>query len=185
MDVTEPQHRADRFLDPASDPREGGARLGDERATLNEYLRGQRLTLQVKCDGLDAAQLASRAVEPSTMSLLGLVRHMAEVERGWFRRRFAGLEVPRRYQTDADPDADFHAAAADPAAVDEAWAAWRDEVAFAEQFTLDHDLDFIGRDSEGEPVSLRELLVHMIEEYARHNGHADLLRERIDGRVGQ
>jgi hypothetical protein len=109
--VTVPQHRADRFLDPASDPREGGARLGDERATLNEYLRGQRLTLQVKCDGLDAVQLASRAVEPSTMSLLGLVRHMAEVERAWFRRRFAGLEVPRRYQTEADPDADFNAAA--------------------------------------------------------------------------
>jgi uncharacterized damage-inducible protein DinB len=185
VDVTVPQHRADRFLDPASDPREGGARLGDERLTLNEFLRGQRLTLQVKCDGLDAVQLASRTVEPSTMSLLGLVRHMAEVERAWFRRRFAGLEVPRRYQTEADPDADFNGAAADQAAVDEAWAAWRDEVAFAEQFTLDHDLDFIGRDSEGEPVSLRELLVHMIEEYARHNGHADLLRERIDGRVGQ
>ena len=69
--------------------------------------------------------------------------------------------------------------------VDEAWAAWREEIAFAEQFVADHDLDFVGTDSQGEPVSLRELLVHMIEEYARHNGHADLLRERIDGRVGQ
>ena len=106
-------------------------------------------------------------------------------ERAWFRRRFAGLEVPKRYQTETDPDADFNGAAADPAAVEEAWAAWRGEVAFAEQFTRDHDLDFLGRDSEGEQVSLRELLVHMIEEYARHNGHADLLRERIDGRVGQ
>jgi uncharacterized damage-inducible protein DinB len=183
--VTVPQHRADRFLDPGSDPREGGPRLGDERATLTEFLRGQRLTLQVKCDGLDAAQLARRAVEPSTMSLLGLVRHMAEVERAWFRRRFAGLEAPKRYQTEADPDADFNGAAADPAVVEEAWAAWQDEVAFAEQFTRDHDLAFLGRDSEGEQVSLRELLVHMIEEYARHNGHADLLRERIDGRVGQ
>ena len=183
--MTVPQHRADTFLDPGSDPREGGPRLGDERATLTEFLRGQRLTLQVKCDGLDAAQLARRAVEPSTMSLLGLVRHMAEVERAWFRRRFAGLEVPKRYQTETDPDADFNGAAADPAAVEEAWAAWRGEVAFAEQFTRDHDLDFLGRDSEGEQVSLRELLVHMIEEYARHNGHADLLRERIDGRVGQ
>ncbi len=183
--MTTPQHRADTFLDPGSDPREGGPRLGDERTTLNEFLRCQRLTLQLKCDGLDAGQLARRAVEPSTMSLLGLVRHMAEVERGWFRRRFAGLDTPRRYQTEADPDADFNGAVADPAVAGEAWAAWREEMAFAEQFTRDHDLGFVGRDSEGEPISLRELLVHMIEEYARHNGHADLLRERIDGRVGQ
>ena len=173
------------FLDLGSDPREGGPQLGDERATLNEFLRCQRLTLQVKCDGLDAGQMARRSVEPSTMSLLGLVRHMAEVEGNWFRRRVAGLDVPKRYQTDADPDGDFNGAVADPAVVEEAWAAWREEIAFAERFTRDHDLDFIGRDSEGEPVSLRELLVHMVEEYARHNGHADLLRERIDGRVGQ
>jgi uncharacterized damage-inducible protein DinB len=183
--VTTPQHRADRFLDPDSDPREGGPRLGDERATLNEFLRAQRLTLQLKCDGLDAEQLARRAVEPSTMSLLGLVRHLADVERGWFRRRFAEHDVPKRFQTQTDPDADFNGAVADPAVVEEAWLAWREEIAFAEQFTRDHDLDFVGRDSEGEPVSLRELLVHMIEEYARHNGHADLLRERIDGRIGQ
>ena len=173
------------FLDAGSDPREGGPRLGDERATLAEYLRYQRLTLQLKCDGLDAGQLARRSVEPSTLSLLGLVRHMAEVERAWFRRRFARLDVPKRYQTESDPDADFNGAVADPAVVAEAWAAWREEVAFAEQFAAGHDLGFLGRDSEGEPVSLRELLVHMIEEYARHNGHADLLRERIDGRVGQ
>jgi len=183
--MTTPQHRADMFLDSGSDPRAGGPRLGDERTTLNEYLRGQRLTLQLKCDGLAAGQLARRAVEPSTMSLLGLVRHAAEVERAWFRRRFAGSDVPKRYQTEADPDADFNGAVADPAVVEEAWAAWREEVAFAEQFTRDHDLDFVGHDSEGRPVSLRELLVHMIEEYARHNGHADLLRERIDGRVGE
>jgi uncharacterized damage-inducible protein DinB len=173
------------FLDPAADPREGGPRLGDERATLNGYLRGQRLTLQLKCDGLDAGQLARRAVEPSTMSLLGLVRHLAEVERAWFRRRFAGLDVPKRYQTEADPDGDFNGAVADPAVVAEAWAAWREEVAFAEEFTRDHDLDFVASNSVGEPVSLRELLVHMVEEYARHNGHADLLRERIDGRLGE
>ena len=183
--MTTPQHRADLFVDPAADPREGGPRLGDERTTLNEFLRCQRLTLQLKCDGLDAGQLARRAVEPSTMSLLGLVRHMAEVERAWFRRRFAGLDVPKRYQAEADPDADFNGAVADPAVAEEAWAAWRVEIVFAEQFTRDHDLDFVGHDSEGEPVSLRELLVHMIEEYARHNGHADLLRERIDGRLGQ
>jgi uncharacterized damage-inducible protein DinB len=153
--------------------------------TLNDFLHFQRLTLQVKCDGLDAEQLARRSVEPSTMSLLGLVRHMAEAERDWFRIRFAEQQVPKRYQTEADPDADFNGAVPDPAVVEEAWAAWREEVDFSEQFTRDHDLGFIGKDSEGNPVSLRELLVHMIEEYARHNGRADLLRERIDGRVGQ
>ena len=184
-DVTKPQHRADRFLDAADDPREGGTPLGDERATLNEFVRYQRLTLQVKCEGLDPVQLARRAVEPSTMSLLGLVRHMAEVERSWFRRRFAGQDVPKRYQTEAEPDGDFDGAVADQAVVDEAWTAWREEVAFAEQFVAEHELDFVGVDSEGNPVSLRELLVHMVEEYARHNGHADLLRERIDGRIGQ
>jgi uncharacterized damage-inducible protein DinB len=183
--VTLPQHRADLFMDPDTDPREGGTRLGDERATLIEFLRCQRLTLQLKCEGLNAEQLARRAVEPSTMSLLGLLRHMAEVERGWFRRRFAGQDVPKRYQSDAEPDGDFDGAVADQALVDEAWAAWREEVTFTEQFVHDTDLGFVGHDSAGTPISLRELLVHMIEEYARHNGHADLLRERIDGRVGQ
>ena len=96
-------HRADRFLEPGSDPREGSPRLGDEQATLTEFLRGQRLMLQLKCGGLNPEQLARQAVEPSTMSLLGLVRHMAEVERGWFRRRFAGHDVPRRYQTGGRP----------------------------------------------------------------------------------
>jgi uncharacterized damage-inducible protein DinB len=183
--MTKPQHRADMFLDLDDDPREGGTSLGDERATLTEFLRCQRLTLQLKCEGLDAEQLARRAVEPSTMSLLGLLRHMAEVERTWFRQRFAGQDVPRRYQTDDEPDGDFDGAVADPAVVDEAWAAWRDEVGFAEQFARETDLSYVGQDSEGRSISLRELLVHMIEEYARHNGHADLLRERIDGRLGQ
>jgi uncharacterized damage-inducible protein DinB len=173
------------FLDPRSDPREGGPSLGDERATLTEFLRGQRLTLQLKCEGLDAEQLARRAVPPSTMSLLGLLRHMAEVERSWFRRRFAGNDVARRYQSEAEPDGDFDGAVADREVVQEAWTAWREEVSFAEQFARDTDLDFVGQDGSGTPISLRELLVHMIEEYARHNGHADLLRERIDGRVGQ
>jgi uncharacterized damage-inducible protein DinB len=183
--IAMPQHRADMFMDLATDPRQGGTSLGDERATLDEFLRCQRVTLQLKCQGLDSEQLARRAVEPSTLSLLGLLRHMAEVERTWFRRRFAGLDVPKRYQSEAEPDGDFDGAVADQAVVDEAWAAWREEVVFAEQFARQTDLDFVGADGEGNPVSLRELLVHMIEEYARHNGHADLLRERIDGRLGQ
>jgi uncharacterized damage-inducible protein DinB len=183
--MTTPQHRADLFINPVDDPREGGPRLGGERATLVEFLRCQRLTLELKCEGLDAEQLARRSVQPSTMSLVGLVRHMAEVERKWFRIRFAERDLPNRYQTADDPDGDFNGAVADPAVVAEAWAAWRDEMAFANAFIAEHDFDFVGKDSEGEPVSLRELIVHMIEEYARHNGHADLLRERIDGRVGQ
>ena len=183
--MTTPQHRADLFIDPVDDPREGGPRLGGERATLAEFLRAQRLTLELKCDGLNPEQMASRSVYPSTMSLLGLVRHMAEVERKWFRIRFAERDLPNRYQSVDDPDGDFNGAVDDPAVVAEAWAAWRDEIAFANAFIADHDFDFVGKDSDGEPVSLRELLVHMIEEYARHNGHADLLRERIDGRVGQ
>lgn len=173
------------FIDPDHDPREGGTSLGDERETLVKFLRGQRLTLQLKCEGLDPAQLALRAVEPSTMSLLGLLRHMTDVERGWFRSRFAGHDVPKRYQSATDPDGDFDGCVPDEAVVTEAWVAWREEVNFAEQFTRDTHLDFVGVDGAGTPISLRELLVHMIEEYARHNGHADLLRERIDGRVGE
>ena len=183
--MTTPQHRADLFLDPALDPRQEGSSRSGERTTLLDYLRYQRQTLEVKCDGLDAEQLARRSVEPSTMSLLGLVRHLAHVERVWFRIRFAGQDVPRLYQTAEDPDGDFNGAAADPAVVAEAFAAWREEVAFADEFIAGHDLDFAAADGAGTPTSLRELLVHMIEEYARHNGHADLLRERVDGRVGQ
>jgi uncharacterized damage-inducible protein DinB len=183
--MTTPQHRADLFIDPVDDPREGGPRLGGERATLAEFLRCQRLTLELKCAGLDTEQMTRRSVEPSTMSLLGLIRHMAEVERGWFRTRFASNDQGNLYQSPDDPDGDFNGAVPDPAVVEEAWTAWRGEIAFADEFIADHDFDFVGKDSQGEPVSLRELLVHMVEEYARHNGHADLLRERIDGRVGQ
>ncbi|WP_375476263.1 DinB family protein [uncultured Jatrophihabitans sp.] len=174
------------FLDPRDDPREGGSSLGDERATLVEFLRCQRLTLQIKCDGLDPEQLARRSVEPSTLSLLGLVRHLADVERSWFRRRLAGQpDVPPLFYSDDDRDGDFTGAIPDPDVVAEAWAAWRAEVAFAEQFAADTDLAFHVEYRDGEVISLREVLVHMIEEYARHNGHADLLRERIDGRLGE
>ena len=174
------------FLDQAADPREGGPSLGDEKATVAEFIRCQRLTLEVKCSGLDAEQLAQRSVEPSTMSLLGLVRHMAEVERAWFKRRMAGLDIPKLYQSDDDPDGDFNGAVADPEVVAEAFRSWREEIAFAQDFVeratdlgTEYDLPGHGR------ISMREVLVHMVEEYARHNGHADLIRERIDGRIGQ
>jgi uncharacterized damage-inducible protein DinB len=174
------------WVDPADDPRGSGADVIDERSTLLEYLTAYRLTMQMKCADLDAEQLARRSVPPSTMSLLGLIRHMADVERHWFRRAMAGEDAPKRYGADDEPGGAWHGAVADPDVVAEAWAAWRDEVAFSEAFVgRTEDLGVLGRMPDGETISLRELLVHMIEEYARHCGHADLLRERIDGRVGQ
>ncbi len=180
---------SDVFVDPGNDPRESGEDPVGERAVLVRYLRDQRLTLEMKCSGLDAAAMARRSVEPSNLSLLGLLRHMAGVEQNWFRRVMAGQDVPRRYRTEADNNAEFNAAVPDAAVVEEAWATWRGEVEFAERLVADAaDLDLTGsfrwEDQEG-TISLREVLVHMIEEYARHNGHADFLRERIDGRVGQ
>lgn len=148
---------------------------------------GKRETLELKCSGLDPEQLADRSVEPSTLSLLGLVRHMADVERGWFRRFLAGEHAPPLFYSADDPDGDFNGAAADRELVGEAWDAWRAEVEYAERFAAEHGLDTIGArvDSDRGPLSLRWVLVHMIEEYARHLGHADLLRERTDGAVGQ
>jgi hypothetical protein len=180
----------DMFLRPEDDPRANGGRFTGERATLTGYLRDQRLTLELKCAGLDAAGMARRSVPPSDLSLLGLVRHLAETEQSWFRRTLAAQDVPRLYRTEADPERAFTGAAADPALVRQAWARWRDEVEFAEQLVAAApDLDVTGFHDDGagqaSPITLREVLVHMIEEYARHNGHADLLRERIDGRVGQ
>jgi uncharacterized damage-inducible protein DinB len=178
---------SDMWMDMAGDPRfTTGAEPAGERATLLDYLRTYRLTMEMKCADLDAAQLASRSVPPSTMSLLGLVRHMADVERNWFRRVMAQADAPPLYWLEDVPDADWLGAVADPAVVDDAWRAWGDEVAFAENFVADSpDLDIMGIMQDGTTVELRSVLVHMIEEYARHCGHADLLRERIDGRVGQ
>ena len=139
--------------------------------------------MELKCAGLDAADLARRSVPPSNLSLLGLVRHMAGVEQAWFRLDLAGEDGRRHYRTDEDRDADFNGAVPDPEVVAEAWSRWRSEVAFAERFVDEApSLEIVGTRSG---LTLREVLVHMIEEYARHNGHADLLRERIDGRVGQ
>jgi hypothetical protein len=123
-------------------------------------------------------------VPPSTLSLLGLVRHLADVERRWFRRVLAGEPAPALFATVTDPDGDFDGATADPEVTAGAWAAWRAEVAFAEEFAARTALDHTGHDVWRGEVSLRWVLIHMVEEYARHNGHADLLRERIDGAVG-
>jgi uncharacterized damage-inducible protein DinB len=169
------------WADPADDPRnsEGDSPDG-ELATLQDFLTNYRLTLRMKCEGLDAEQLARRSVPPSTMSLLGLLRHLAEVERDWRNWITEGDPLPAVYGGD---DADFDGAVADQAVVDAAYADLEREQAATDAALAGHrDLgDRVGR----EQVAVRELMVHRIEEYARHCGHADLLRERIDGRVGQ
>ena len=173
----------DMWVNPDDDPREGGQSLGDERTTLMEYVRTQRLTLEMKCADLGAEGMATRSVPPSTMSLLGLVRHMAGVEQAWFRLILAGQDVPRLWRTPDDRDADWNGAVPDPTVVAEAWRAWREECAFTNDFVAGA-ADLSVTDAK-RAISLREALLHLIEEYARHNGHADLIRERVDGRVGQ
>lgn len=157
---------------------------GSERLLLDSWLDFHRATLLVKCDGLSEDQLKRRSVPPSSLSLLGLVRHMAEVERGWFRRGLIGEAVPPMYYSDSEPDGDFDLVDSAVAAAD--FATYRAEVEAcrAAAATVD-DLDAVSRrQRSGNDVSLRWVYLHMIEEYARHNGHADLLRECIDGSTG-
>ncbi len=172
-----------RWLPPEQDPRESATgTLTDERSVLTDYLRHYRMTFELRCDGLDAQQLARRSVPPSTLSLLGLLRHLAGVEQLWFRTRLSGLEGPRHFR-ETGPCGEFDGAVADDAVVAHAWALWREEVAFAEAYVdAAPSFDQVGADGE---MVLRDVMVHMIEEYARHCGHADLLRECLDGRVGQ
>ncbi|MBT2511748.1 DUF664 domain-containing protein [Streptomyces sp. ISL-98] len=171
----------DMWADPDDDPRDGeGASPDGELATLLDFLSGYRMTLRMKCEGLDAEQLARRSVPPSTMSLLGLVRHLAEVERDWRNWIREGDPLPRLY---GEKDADFEGAAAEQAMVDAAYSDLEREQAAMDAELAEHpDLgERLGKDG----TSVRELMVHRIEEYARHCGHADLLRECVDGRVGQ
>ena len=175
----------DMWVDPDDDPRtDGGAT--DERGVLLDYLGNYRKTFAMKLDGLDAAQLATRSVPPSTMSLLGLLRHLADVELHWFRKVMGGQpDVARHFRTADDRDADFNGAVADDAVVADAWASWRREVDHARRYL--NGVDSLGERVlvDGEAVEIRDIVVHLIEEYARHVGHADLLRECIDGRTGQ
>ncbi|MFD5112120.1 MULTISPECIES: DinB family protein [unclassified Streptomyces] len=160
--------------------------VAGEREMLDGWLDYHRETLAVKCAGLDDKQLREASVPPAELTLLGLVRHMAEVERGWFRRTLSNEEAGPIYYTDDDPDGDFHVGEGDT--WDEAYATWQAEIARARELSAPLSLDDVGagrRHREtGEPYSLRWIYTHMIEEYARHNGHADLLRERIDGATG-
>ncbi|GII91541.1 DinB family protein [Sinosporangium siamense] len=157
--------------------------IADERTMLDKWLDWHRETLAVKCAGLSEEQLRERSAPPSSMSLLGLVRHMAHVERVWFRIVLIGEDIPRLYKAPDDSDADFNRV--DEASTEEAFTTWREEIAHARRISAGLSLDAIGHaQHRGRECSHRWILVHMIEEYARHNGHADLLRERIDGAVG-
>ncbi|MFI8526350.1 DinB family protein [Promicromonospora sukumoe] len=178
----------DMWADPDDDPREALSNPVGEKETLWNYLKHYRLTLEMKCEGLDAEQLARRSVPPSTMSLLGLVRHLAHVEQTWFQRVLREQpELPKLFGKSENPDADFDGAVADPAVVEDAWENWRREVRDADTWMEALPEDGLGATvTRGdEQIPVRDVLVHMIEEYSRHVGHADLLRECVDGRVGQ
>ncbi|MFJ4989073.1 DinB family protein [Streptomyces sp. NPDC088732] len=157
--------------------------VADERTMLEAWLDFHRDTLALKCADLSDEQLRTASAPPSELTLLGLVRHVAEVERGWFRNTLAGEGVQPLYYTDQDPDGDF--LDLDKADTAEAFATWRAEIAHARELVGGRSLDEVGLvRRRGNDVSLRWIYVHMIEEYARHNGHADLIRERIDGVTG-
>ena len=153
----------------------------DERSMLEDWLEFHRMTLLFKCEGLEDAQRKARPVPTSLLSLHGLVRHMAEVERGWFRRALLDdPDAPDIWPTGIE---DGELAPLDEADWDADLAAWRAECEASRQNAAPHTLDHTGR-RDGKPCSLRWIYNHMIEEYARHNGHADLLRELVDGSVG-
>ncbi|MEC3957278.1 DinB family protein [Nocardia sp. CDC153] len=157
--------------------------VGDERAVLHSLLTRGREILLWKCQGLTGELLAIRSVEPSTMSLLGLIRHMTEVERGWFRLRAAGEQLDYVYSSDTNPDGDFHDT--DPEQAEADYARFVEEITLADKAIANLPLDHtILHPRSGADLSLRWIYLHMIEEYGRHAGHADLLRERIDGSVG-
>ena len=180
-----PRTRRASWVDPDDDPREADEPPSGELVTLRQYLDRYRMTLAMKCEGLTPKELATRSIGPSSMSLLGLLRHLARMEHHWFRRTLEGrADVPPLYSTTEEPDRDFDESIGSEQCVDEAWASWRREVEHAREVYARYD-DLGHRFVDGEPWEVRGVIVHMIEEYARHCGHADLLRECVDGRVGQ
>jgi hypothetical protein len=156
----------------------------DERTTLASWLHFYRATLAAKCDGLTEAQLRTASAPPSPLTLLGIVQHMAEVERNWFRRVLLGEHAPSIHDPDPDPEGhDGGFELLDDVGFGQAAATWEAEMARARSncagVDLDHTSPFLG-----DAVSLRWIYSHMVAEYARHCGHADLIRERIDGATG-
>jgi uncharacterized damage-inducible protein DinB len=166
-----------------TDNRVGPPNFGSEREMLRAFLDYHRATLAMKCDGLTDAELRKQSMPPSTLSLLALVRHMAEVERAWFRRVFEDHDAPMVWSDQIDFQAAYDASASTRA---EAFAAWEAEVETSRRIErAAGSLDLSGYQPRWEEdVSLRLVMMHVLLEYARHNGHADFLREGIDGTVG-
>jgi uncharacterized damage-inducible protein DinB len=166
-----------------TDHRVGPPSFGTERDMLRAFLDYQRATLAMKCDGLTDAELRKQSMPPSTLSLLGLVRHMAEVERAWFRRVFEDNDAPMVWSEKIDFQAAYDASTSTRA---EAFSAWEEEVENSRRIEREAEsLDVAGHQPRwGEDVSLRMVMVHVLLEYGRHNGHADFLREGVDGTVG-
>ena len=161
----------------------GPPSIADEREMLRAFLDFHRATLAMKCDDLSDEDLRRRSMPPSTLSLLGLVRHMAEVERAWFRRVINGEDIPLVWSADGDFQVAYDASTATRP---EAFAAWQAEVEHSRRIErAAESLDVTGYNARSnEKVSLRLVMLHLMHEYARHNGHADFLREGIDGTVG-
>jgi uncharacterized damage-inducible protein DinB len=172
--------------DELTDKRPEPPLAGDEKATLVGFLDYHRQTLLLKCAGLTPEQLITPAVSTSNLRLLGLIRHLADVEHGWFSEMFDGQP-----QTDniwgPEPDIDLLIEDASEAAVTLSFARYAEEVAASRAIVAGAELDrlAIRPSRDGRPFSLRWILVHMIEEYARHNGHADLIRQALDGAIGE
>lgn len=166
-----------------TDNRVGPPSFGSERDMLRAFLDYHRSTLAMKCEGLTDEELRRQPMPPSTLSLLGLVRHMAEVERAWFRRVFEDNDAPMVWSDKVDFQAAYDASASTR---DEAFAAWEAEVENSRRIEREAEsLELAGYQPRwGEAVSLRMVVVHVLMEYGRHNGHADFLREGIDGTVG-
>jgi uncharacterized damage-inducible protein DinB len=154
--------------------------IGEDREMLRAFLDYHRATLAMKCDGLSDEQLRRQSMPPSTLSLLGLVRHMAEVERTWFRRVINGENIPLVWSAEGDFQIAYDASNATRS---ETFEAWNNEVAHSRRIEQEAaSLDVTGHQASwGEDVSLRLVMLHLIHEYARHNGHADFLREGVDG----
>ncbi len=149
---------------------------------LKAYLDHYRETFELKCAGVASARMSDRSSPPSSMSLHGLIRHLAGVERWWFAINFAGLDIAMLYYSDDDPDQDFESLDGDPL---EALDVWRVECARARSIVdAAAGLDDVGVLERNGSYTLRWLMLRMIAEYAQHAGHADLLREAIDGAVG-
>ena len=167
----------------AEDSRPPLPQAGDERSMLRAYLDWHRATFELKCAGVEPERLSERTMAPSTLTLHGLLRHLTMGERWWFQINFAGDDVPMLYYSDDDPEQDFDRLDGDVA---EAFARWHRECERSREIVAaTASLEAAGtRVRDGLPITLRGVLLKMLAEYARHNGHADLLREGIDGATG-